>query len=83
MHLEKSSSVGLRSKSIARQIRRSREQPRSDVCRSSPDLMSEQSAHALLSDVLGRVALARQTPAVTDQVRIVLVEDGVEIDGRR
>jgi hypothetical protein len=44
--------------------------------------MSEQSAHALLSDVLGRVALARQTPAVTDQVRIVLVEDGVEIDGR-
>ena len=80
MDLEESSSVGRGSISVARQVRRGREEPCPDVCRPRPDLVAEQSTHTFLRDVLCRVDLAGQPSAVTDQVRIVLLEDLVEID---
>lgn len=83
MYLEESSSVGRGSISVARQVGRGLEEPCPDVRRPRPDLVAEQSAHALLSDVLCRVALAGEPTAVADQIRVVLVEDSVEIDRSR
>jgi hypothetical protein len=45
--------------------------------------VAEQAADALLRDVLRRILLARQSTAVSDQIRIMLIEDEVEIDVSR
>ena len=80
MHLEQSSTVVGRSVSITRQVGGGREEPSSDVDRPGSKLVAEQAAHALLGNVFRYIVLSRKAPAVADQVRVVLVEDDLEVD---